>query len=151
MEFGGAKIDSMEGVIIGLEYSLSLVWHQGIQETNAESLSIRHKKCFTKWCIWNPHPDVQGSQYVEWFWKLLGLHWIPSNCNIGGTLVGNEIVDHSDVVGHRLLALLQIHLNSRLNTCNVLSKENCDTRRETFKFWDFVQIILQAWWWCDFV
>ena len=33
-------------------------------------------------------------------------------CKMYGTLVGNKIVDHSDVVG----ALLQLHLASRLNT-----------------------------------
>ena len=37
--------------------------------------------------------------------------------NISRTSVGNEIVDNSDVVAeHRLSALLQLHLRSRLNT-----------------------------------
>ena len=40
--------------------------------------------------------------------------------NIRCTLVGNKIVDHSDVVGaapkQRLSALLQLHLHSQLNT-----------------------------------
>ena len=36
--------------------------------------------------------------------------------NIRRTLVSNKIVDQSDVVGASLLALLQIHLHSRLNT-----------------------------------
>ena len=35
--------------------------------------------------------------------------------NIRRTLVGNKIADRSDVVEHRLSALLQLHLHSRLN------------------------------------
>ena len=35
---------------------------------------------------------------------------------ISRTLVGNKIVDNSDVVEHRLSALLQLHLHSQLNT-----------------------------------
>ena len=36
--------------------------------------------------------------------------------NISRTLVDTKLVDHSDVVGLRLSALLQLHLQSRLNT-----------------------------------
>ena len=36
--------------------------------------------------------------------------------NIRRTLVGNKIVDHSDVVEQRLSALLQLHRHSQLNT-----------------------------------
>ena len=36
--------------------------------------------------------------------------------DLSRTLVGNELVDQSDVVEHRLSALLQRHLHSRLNT-----------------------------------
>ena len=36
--------------------------------------------------------------------------------NISCTLVGNKIVDHSDVVGASTVVLLQLHLHSRLNT-----------------------------------
>ena len=41
------------------------------------------------------------------------------NCNIKRAWVGNKIVDHSGVVReleHRLSALLQLHLHSRINT-----------------------------------
>ena len=44
-------------------------------------------------------------------------HWIHhETSNISHTLVSNKIVDHSDVVGASLSALLQLHLHSRLNT-----------------------------------
>ena len=36
--------------------------------------------------------------------------------NISRTLVDNKIVDDSDALEHRLSALLQLHLHSRLNT-----------------------------------
>ena len=62
--------------------------------------------------------------------------------NISRTLVGNKIVDHSDVVGASP-ALLQLHLYSQLNG---LGKDNCKTRRETFRFWDCVLLVLENWW-----
>ena len=68
-------------------------------------------------------------------------HYYRQTSNISRTSVGNKIVDHSDVVGQ---ALLQLHLNSRLNTSNALDKDNCKTRRETFKFWDLVCFIYPA-------
>ena len=37
--------------------------------------------------------------------------------NISRTLVGNTIVDHSDVVEHRQSTLLQLHIHSQLDTC----------------------------------
>ena len=47
--------------------------------------------------------------------------------NIRCTLVGNKIVDHSDIVG--VLALLQLHLHSLLNICVTVvtcAKFRCD-------------------------
>ena len=44
---------------------------------------------------------------------------------------------------HRLSALLQLHLHSRLSF-NGLGKGNCKTRRESFKFWDLVWLILEV-------
>ena len=40
----------------------------------------------------------------------------PQTANISCTLVGNKIVDHSDVVGALPAVLLQLHLHSQLNT-----------------------------------
>ena len=45
---------------------------------------------------------------------LCGMHRKVSN--ISRTLIGNKIVDHLDVVGASLSALLQLHLHSQLNT-----------------------------------
>ena len=44
------------------------------------------------------------------------LNIISQISNVNHTLVGNEMVDHSDVAGHCLSALLELHLHSRLNT-----------------------------------
>ena len=30
-----------------------------------------------------------------------------------------------------------------------MHKDNCKTRRETFKFWDLVHLILKSWWYCS--
>ena len=46
---------------------------------------------------------------------------------------------------HRLSALLQLHLHSRLNTwLEWMSKDKCKTRLETFKFCDLVRLILEG-------
>ena len=61
--------------------------------------------------------------------------------NIRRTLVGNEIVDHSDVAG----ASAPTTFHSRLTLdFNELVKGNCKTRRETFKFWDLLGLILEV-------
>ena len=44
-----------------------------------------------------------------------GVYTYRQVSNIRCTLVGNIFVDHSDVVEHRLSALLQLYLHSRLN------------------------------------
>ena len=69
--------------------------------------------------------------------------------NIRRTLGGNEIVDHSDVVGASPVgaaeALLQLHLHSRLNIgFHGFGKNSRQTVRESFKCWDLVRLILQT-------
>ena len=69
---------------------------------------------------------------------------LPSN--IRRTLVGNEIVDHSDVVEAAPVGAAQLHLHSRLDRVwfSGLGKGNCKTRRETLKFWDSVLLRLNV-------
>ena len=47
--------------------------------------------------------------------------------NISHTLVCNKIADHS--LGF-----------------NILHKDKCKAKRETFMFWDYVRLILEIWW-----
>ena len=62
--------------------------------------------------------------------------------NIRCTLVGNNFFTSQMKLEHRLLALLQPHLHSRLKPgFNGLGKENCKTRLETVKFLDSVSYI----------
>ena len=49
------------------------------------------------------------------FLQLKNANKYRKTSNISRTFVGNKIVDHSDVVGASLAALLQLHLHSRLN------------------------------------
>ena len=32
---------------------------------------------------------------------------------------------------------------------NIMNKGKCKTRRDTFKFWDLVHLILEIWWYCS--
>ena len=75
-------------------------------------------------------------------------HWISiyrQVSNIRHTLVGNKIVHHSDVVGASPTG--DAPTTSSFSTLtpgfNGLGKDNCQTRRETFKFGDLVRLILE--------
>ena len=86
-------------------------------------------------CIWFVPPCA-----LSWF----STGWLKQyrqTSNISGTLVGNEIVDHSD----RLSPLLQLYLYSRLNTWLQCNRQYCKTRRETFNFWDLMHLISNDW------
>ena len=60
--------------------------------------------------------------------------------NISCTLVGNKIVDNSDVVGCRRCSNYIFILNLTPGF-NGLSDDNCKRIQETFKFWDLMQLI----------
>ena len=62
--------------------------------------------------------------------------------NISRTFVCNKIVDHSDVVGVSPVgaAPTTIVVFGLTPGFNGLGKDNCKTRRETFKFWDLVRL-----------
>ena len=64
--------------------------------------------------------------------------------NISCTLVGNKIVNHSDVVGASPVsaAPTTIFILDITSGFTGLGKDNCKTRRETFKFGDLVPLIL---------
>ena len=65
--------------------------------------------------------------------------------NIRRTSVGNWIVDHPDVVGASPVGAAPT-TSSFLDFTpglNGLGKGNCNMRRESFKFWDLVRLILE--------
>ena len=65
--------------------------------------------------------------------------------HISCTLVGNELVDHSDVVGALPVSAAQnyIFILDLTPGFNGLGKKNCKTRRESFQFGDLVCLILE--------
>ena len=69
--------------------------------------------------------------------------------NISHTLVGNRIVDHSDVVGASPVgsAPNYIFILNSTPGFNGLYRDNCKTRRETIKFLDLVILTLEIWQW----
>ena len=71
--------------------------------------------------------------------------------NIRRTLVSNEIVDHSDVVGASPVAAAPTTSSSSTLTpgFNELGKDNCRLRRETFEFCNSVRLILETWRYCQ--
>ena len=61
--------------------------------------------------------------------------------NISHDLVSNKFFDHSNVVGcSNYIVVLDL-----TSGFNVLGKDNCKTKQETFKFWDLVWLTLEVW------
>ena len=67
--------------------------------------------------------------------------------NINCTLVSNKIVDHPDVVGASPVsaAPATFSFSTWHLTSYGLSKDNHKTRRETFKYWYLVRLVLEVW------
>ena len=67
--------------------------------------------------------------------------------NIRRTLIGNKIVDHSDVVGAAPVGAAPT--TSSFSTWQLASrqfgKDSRKTVRESFKCWDLVRLILETW------
>ena len=63
--------------------------------------------------------------------------------NISRILVGNTIVDNSDVVGASRCSNYIFILNLT-HGFNGLSKDKFKRIQETFKFWDLVRLILEV-------
>ena len=79
--------------------------------------------------------DVQSGQSFEYY---------PQTSKIRHALVGNELVDHSDINGALPVGDAPIFILNLTLGFNRLRKNNCKTRQETFKFWDLVQLILEV-------
>ena len=72
--------------------------------------------------------------------------YIRQVSNIRRTLVGNEIGDHSDIVGASPVGAAPniSSFSTKLTPAFIgLGKDNCKTRRETFEFVDLVRLILE--------
>ena len=74
--------------------------------------------------------------------------WIYCQTSNKDTWADNEIVDHSDVVGASPRCSCRrcsnyIFMLDLTPDFNVLEKDNCKTRWESFKFWNFVHLILE--------
>ena len=96
------------------EYSRILVQHQ-VNNNTTQNYTVRY-------FIWHSNGKCGIYRQVS---------------NIRRTLVGNKIVDHSDVVGASpvVLDLAPGFIG--------LGKDNCKKRRETFKFGVWVRLILE--------
>ena len=69
----------------------------------------------------------------------------PQTSFIRRTLVGNKIMDHSDVFGVLLVGSNYILIVDLTPGVNGLSNENRKERTETFKIWDLVCLLLEIW------
>ena len=95
-------------------------------------------------------------QHECWSAKSYGIHlrtisqryaiYYLRTSNINWTLVGNEIVDHSDVVGASPVHAAPTTFHSRLNTRHQsIGEDICKMRWETFQCWALVWLILEVW------
>ena len=67
-------------------------------------------------CLFNAYFTTESVANLQDDIKIFFTRNLPSNLYLSRTVVGNKIVDHSDVVEHRLSALLQLYLHSQINT-----------------------------------
>ena len=65
--------------------------------------------------------------------------------NIRHALVGNKIVHHSDVVGASPVIAAPTASSFSTQHMASIDWDKGETRRETFKFWDLVHLILDIW------
>ena len=86
----------------------------------------------------------QTSGYRKTKWRLTIKYHQTSN--ISHTLVSNGLVDHSDVVAASPVGAAPTTSSFstlQLASTNGLGKDNWKMRRESFKFWDLVHVILE--------
>ena len=89
----------------------------------------------------HPRPSLNKTWVRPAIFPVISLFchvWIyHQTSNISCTLVGNKIVDHSDVVG--AVPVSAAPTTSSFPTWtpvfNILRRDKCKTRQETFKFW----------------
>ena len=62
--------------------------------------------------------------------------------NISHALIGNKIVDHSDVVGASPVGAAPTASSFLRPGFNILHKDNYKMGRETFEIWDLVWLLL---------
>ena len=70
---------------------------------------------------------------------------VTETSDIRRALVGNKIVDHSDVVGACRRCSNYIFILNLTHSFNILHEDNCKTRWEIFKFWELVHLVLEIW------
>ena len=93
-------------------------------------------------CSWTREVSIFLYKY-QFFDKALirTLRYIPSNlCNLIRTLVGNKIVDRRCFDYTFIVDIIDLTPGF-----NGLVKDNCKARRETFRFYDLVRLILELW------
>ena len=127
------------------------IWIQPLVLIWLQQLTVRcGDGCINRYLInkWIPN----GKMIISWYQRGHLMMSYRQVSNIRCTLVGNNIVDHSVVVG--VLPVGDAPTSSSFLTpgFNGLGKDNCTMRRETFKFGELVQLILEIYgiyWWLE--
>ena len=85
------------------------------------------------------------STRVSGYSQVILFDWMKyrKTSNISGTLVGNTIVDHSDVVG--ATPSNYIFILNLTSGFTGFGNDNRKTVRESLKCWDLVRLILETW------
>ena len=89
------------------------------------------------YCIGRALPFLSTALHQYHFFCIIAKYRKISN--IRRTLLGNKIVDHSDVVGASPVIL------DSTSGFKGFCEDSCKTVRESFKCWDLVRLILETW------
>ena len=123
-----------------MQSNMSWYYTQQIDDIDKSKTLIRlwtHKRHQT--C--HHHGQAMGYTYFIEDWNF----YYHKTSNISCTLVGNKIVDHSDVVGASRRCSNYIFILYLTPGFSGLGNNNCKTGQETFKFWDLVHLMIANW------
>ena len=131
--------DSLASVIVRLPVSVSSWWNIRVSLIIPNEREIKHfRRISITFLIWKLNNCNLYTKYREreiMCKNSSSIYEIAYHriFNISGTLVGNKIVDHEDVIGALTVgAAPDTYLLS--TGFNWLGKDNCKTSRETFSF-----------------
>ena len=118
-------------------------WHQAIIWTIKELTNVQVYSIITE-VMWHSYEVMMSKGYLKRDASSIKHQNYRQNSNISHTLVGNKIVDHSDVVGALPCRCCSnyIFVLDWTPGFNALGGDNLKMRRESFKFWNLVQLIL---------
>ena len=142
IDSGNGLSPSRRLAIIWTNVEIVSIWHLGTKHSDIfiTVYTSSFRKCIWKWRLENGVHFVPASMcwnFAMWncarVWNV-GSFWRTHHIspNVSRILVGNKVVNHSDVVGASSVCAARTTSSFLTIGFNGLDRDNCRTRRETF-------------------